>query len=223
MTKKKIFCASLCILLFAMAGCSNYATSNSSNDQSSLISSTQSTTDVSIDSSMPTQSTTEESFESSPIESTAVTSTESSTLFNTEELTDLGHDNMDDTYKLVVKGKKIPIANHIKFNYEDNYAEIPLITLMRELGANVEWQNKTTAKITLGEKEYILDATKGSLTEAGKTFNVLVVAPGSKHGVFYRVVGDEFIVDSDSAKMFLINVIGLKMTIDYDNRIVSIS
>ncbi len=94
---------------------------------------------------------------------------------------------------------------------------------MRELGAKTEWQSKTTVKITFDEKDYFLDTEKGSLVEAGKTFNVLTVAPGSKHGTFYQVVGDEFVIDSDSAELLLVNIMGAKISIDYDERIVNIS
>ena len=130
---------------------------------------------------------------------------------------------MKDTYKLIVKGKEITITNQSKLNYEHHYAELPLIAIMKELGAKVEWQGKTTAKITFDGKDYFLDTAKGSLVEKGSTFNMLVVAPGSKHGVFYRTVGNEFIIDSDSAKMLLVNKLGVKISVDYNDRIVNIS
>ena len=143
-------------------------------------------------------------------------STASSTQNNT------GEDNMNNDCKLIVKGKDITSENYINLNYEKHYAEIPLTAVMKELGAKVEWQSNTTAEITFDGKNYTLDTTKGTLIEEGSSFNVLTVAPGSTHGIFYQVIGDEFIIDSDSAKMLIINIMGAKINIDYNNKIVSI-
>ena len=206
MTKKKIFCILLCFILLSIIGCSETETL-SPIDDGSTVSSTQSASDSHELSS--TQSTTDAS------------TTMSSPEF--EEPNNSGDDNMDATYKLFVNEKEVTVANHIKLNYEHHYAELPLTAIMKELGAKVEWQSKTTAKITLGKKDYLLDTTKGSLIEIGNTHNVLVVAPGSKHGVFYRVVDNEFVIDSDSAKLLLINIMGAKISVDYEHRIVNIN
>ena len=154
---------------------------------------------------------------------TTIASTVSSTRIESEKTTNLGEENIDNTCKLIVKGKEMAATHHIQLNYEYRYAELPLTVIMRELGAKTEWQSKTTVKITFDEKDYFLDTEKGSLVEAGKTFNILTVAPGSKHGTFYQVVGDEFVIDSDSAVLLLVNIMGAKISIDYDERIVNIS
>lgn len=129
---------------------------------------------------------------------------------------------MNNYCTLIVNGKDITAGNYALLNYEYRYAELPLTAVMKELGAKVEWQDKTKAKITFGGKDYILDATQGSLIEQGEAFNVLTLAPGSKHGVFYQVVGNEFVVDSDSAQMLIIHMMGAKINIDYDNKIINI-
>lgn len=203
MTKKKIFCILLCFILLSITGCSETAT-HLPIDDGSEVSSEQSAGKSSEPSS-------NESIE------------DSSTSTQSEKTTNPGDDNMQDTYKLIVNGKEIDVSNHIKLNFEYHYAELPLTAIVKELGAKVEWLSKTTAKITLGEKGYLLDTTKGSLIEIGNTFNVLVVAPGSKHDVFYRVVDNEFVIDSDSAKLLLINIMGANISVDYEHRIVNIN
>lgn len=207
MTKKIYLCVLLCVILLSIVGCAE-TTLPLPIDDGSTVSSTQSVGDSS---------------ELSSTQSTTGTSTTSSTPTQSEKIINSGDDNMDDAYKLIVKGKEIAVANHIKLNYEHHYAELPLTAIMKELGAKVEWQSKTTAKITFDGKYYLLDTTKGSLIEIGNTLNILVVAPGSKHGVFYRVVDNEFIIDSDSAKLLLINIMGAKISVDYDHRIVNIN
>lgn len=221
MINKTFLCVSLCVILFGMAGCSEI-TSPLPVDNGSAVSPMQSVGNVSEFSS--TQMTKGTSMPSSTLtQSTQGTPIPPSTLNQSQKPSNSGDDNMDAAYKLVVKGKEIAVSNHIKLNYEHQYAELPLTAIMKELGARVEWQSKTTAKITFNGKDFILDTTKGSLVEMGKTFNVLVVAPGSKHGTFYRVVNNEFIIDSDSAKLLLINIMGVKISVDYDYRIVNIN
>ncbi len=214
MTNKIFLCILFLYILLSITGCSETATLLPL-DGGSTVSSTQ----LAEDSSEPLSA---DSAEDSSEPLLADSAEDSSTLTQSEEPIDSGEDNMEDTYKLIVNGKRIVVSNYIKLNYVHRYAELPLTAIMKELGAKVEWQSKTTAKITFGEKGYILDTTKGSLIEIGNSFNVLVVAPGSKHDVFYRVVDNEFVIDSDSAKLLLINIMGAKISIDYDHRIVTI-
>lgn len=102
-----------------------------------------------------------------------------------ETTTYVENDKMNNYCTLMVNGNDITAGNHVRLNYEHRYAELPLTVVVKELGAKVEWEDKTKAKITFGGKDYILDTTKGSLVESGSTFNVLMVAPGSNHSVFY--------------------------------------
>jgi hypothetical protein len=220
----------ICGFLFAVAGCTKNTTLTSQENDDSTISSTttQSSNDNVMDSSTPTNSKGDSSTDllGNPTNETSTTassnpidggSTASPTTNNT------GDDkNMDNNCKLIVKGKDITSGNHVSLNYENRYAELPLTVVMKELGAKVEWQGQTTAKITFGGKDYTLDTIKGTLVEVGGTFNVLMVAPGTTHGIFYQVIGEEFIIDSDSAKMLIINMMGAKISIDYDKKIVSI-
>ena len=121
-----------------------------------------------------------------------------------------------------MKDREIATESKIELNYELRYAELPLIAIIKELGAKVEWQSKTIAKATIQERNYFLDTVKGTLVEEGNGFNLLTVAPGSKHGAVYRASGDEFIVDSDTAKLLLVNKMGAKININYEDKIVSI-
>jgi len=123
--------------------------------------------------------------------------------------------------KLIVKGNELD--SQMKFNYEYSYAEIPILAVIKNLGAEVEWQqNKTTAEITFKEKKYILDTEDNTIFEEGKTFNFIVIAPGSKHSIYSYVNDNEFIIDSDSAKLFFTAVMGVNIKTDIKNGIVNI-
>lgn len=129
---------------------------------------------------------------------------------------------MDNECRLIVKGEDITAENYVKLNYDYRYAELPLIAIVRALGAEVEWQNKVTAIIKFEGKDYILDTTKGTLIEVGGSFNMLAVSPGSRHGTHYQVIENEFVIDSDSAKLLINNIMGATIKINFDEKIVEI-
>lgn len=212
----------LLVVLLLLSGCKSG--DNASEPEASCVTEYEYITET-VESSDTTQKETSSNVheESSSMVEPPKTDTVESLITQPEKPTDSGDDNdMDDSCMLIVKGKEIA-DTPIKLNYEYHYAELPLTTIIKELGAKVEWKDKTTAKIKIHEKNYFLDSIKGSLVAEGDTFNILVVAPGSRHGVFYRTVGNEFIIDSDSAILLLMNIMGAKISIDYDNRIVKIT
>lgn len=132
--------------------------------------------------------------------------------------TNRGDDEVNDC-KLMVNGKDITSGNYVKLN--EYYADLPFTEVMEALGAKVEWQNKTTAKITYVGQDYILDTTKCSLIEVGGTFNIISTPPGSTR--HYQVVGDEFILDNVTMKgAFQLMGTSIKININYDDKIVNI-
>lgn len=226
MSKKIFVCLIVSILIFTVSGCGNHSTKSAQSSDGSTLASI---------SSQPTEnasmaSTTQSADNSATVSSTAVSSdhaivgeSKASSTQTPSKTTSSGDDSKLNTEcKLIVNGNDITNGNHIKINYEKRYAELPLTAVVTALGAKVEWQSKTTATISFGGKKYILDTTKNSLVEDGSTFNVLIVAPGSTHGSFFQVVGNEFVVDSDTAKLLLANNMGAKIKTDYDQAIVSI-
>lgn len=125
------------------------------------------------------------------------------------------------TYRLIVNEKEITVTNHVRLNYEYHYAELPIIAILKELGANVEWQSETTANIALNGKGYFLDISKASLVNKGNDFNFLIIPPCSNHGTFYQVADKELIIDSDSARLILMEI-GFTVNINFEDGIVNI-
>ena len=125
--------------------------------------------------------------------------------------------------KLFIRGKNIADRNYVNFNYEYRYAELPLVAILEELGAETNWTGENTVNIYINDKTYILNTEKCTLTEENSAFNLFQVAPGAMHGVISKVVNKEFVIDSDSTRLFINVVLKLKMFIDIDNKIVTIS
>ena len=224
MIKKLFVCLLSVTILCVITGC----TKNPINE-TSTVSPSQSLSEETTASSMPPQSPDDVSTPS-PIQSTESTSTSqptnntstaSPTPTQSESKTNTGDDKMDNNCKLIVKGKDITAGNHVKLNYEKKYAELPLTAVIKELGAKVEWQSKTTAKITFGGKVYILDTTKKSLLADGSTFNLIIPAPGST--LYCQAIDNEFILDSVNLKSVVLMMgTTIMIKIDYEKANVSI-
>ena len=103
-----------------------------------------------------------------------------------------------------------------------NYTELPLTEVMKSLGMDVNWLDKSTARITYNDKKYTLNLTNITLLEDGQNHNLLLPAPGGKR--HYTVLDKELILDSNTIKsvMYLMGI-HLKIDIDQKEQIVTIS
>lgn len=128
---------------------------------------------------------------------------------------------IDNNVKLFVKGNNIASDNYVNFHTDANtcYFELPLTAIIKELGASVGWENKTTATIRFDGKEYILNTEKCSLIAKGGTINILSTPPGgTRH---YKTVDEELIIDNITIRGF-INMMGFNIKADYDKMVVEI-
>lgn len=117
------------------------------------------------------------------------------------------------TGKLFVNGTAIATKSKIRFNCTSE--ELPLLAIMKALGADVQWNNAMTeVKINF---EGLYSTT---LNTKSADFGLLL-PPGTEEGV-RRVEGNEIIMDSDSIYMIL-NAIGATVNIlDRDSLEISI-
>ena len=96
-----------------------------------------------------------------------------------------------------------------------NYAELPLVDIMKRLGMKVDWVDKSTAEITYKDKKYILNLSEVSLVEIGQNFNLLLPPPGGNR--FYTVLEKELILDSNTIQSAMY-LMGIKMNIDINRK-----
>lgn len=130
-------------------------------------------------------------------------------------------ENMNSAYSLIVNDTSILCSGNLLFNYDEHYVELPIIAVVKALGATIEWENDTTASIALHDRLFILDTTNNSLCERNKFRNYIALPPGATHGGCYRLEDNEYFVDSDSLREF-IKQIGAEIEIDYLESIVVI-
>lgn len=100
------------------------------------------------------------------------------------------------------------------------YAEIPFIQFIEKLGADVQWEDNTIAKISYNKNDYQLNLKTIELTKINKDVNLIMPTPGST--LTYHVLDKDIAFDNITTKSIL-RVMGtdLIMTIDKNsNRVI---
>ena len=119
-------------------------------------------------------------------------------------------DVADDTVyysSVVVKGKVLPSDCYFKVNPDEHYAEVPMTSIMRALGAEVNWDGSVFA-VSYNGTEWKYDTKE---MDYG-----LPLAPGTPHGVRNHM-GEELLFDDGTAYRTLKYYFGVVLTIDYEN------
>lgn len=123
-------------------------------------------------------------------------------------------------YKMIVDGNEVDCDGYLVIDEPKHITELPVLTIMKALGADIEWLDEESVLITYDSKEYLLDIPNISLSERGGFGNYIAPPPGSSENC-YKFDGDEFVV-SGIAFAYFLKKINVNMTIDYDNLIVYI-
>ncbi len=114
---------------------------------------------------------------------------------------------------LIVNGKEITESTYVRINYDDRNAELPVLAIFRELGADI----KTVGKIVIikynGEYRW-LDTTQ-------KNFGLLI-PPGTVGGV-RMLTEDDLIIEKDSFRYYFSKSFGgIEIKVDYENGIIKV-
>ena len=120
--------------------------------------------------------------------------------------------------RLYLNSQEIHLKSPIKI-FSKN-ADIPLLTVMQELGASVEWQNSHIAIVTYNANAYFLDLESPLFCRLGdNNLNILYQIDGGASIIYAE--GTELWLDWVTLKHVL-NEIGVAVNIIIDNAIVSI-
>ena len=92
---------------------------------------------------------------------------------------------------------------HVEINRK-KVAHVPIIELLTELGFEVVWKDSSTAVVSILEKEYVISLVEKTilLTDCEGDYNYIMACPGTQY-YFCEVVGNDIIVDDDTANNFL--------------------
>lgn len=119
----------------------------------------------------------------------------------------------EDNCRLVVNGKDISDGLYVKMKAKYNNTEIPLLAVLKELGAQVQWKDTSVVTVQFKDSAFEIDTEK-------EQFGILI-PPGTRQAV-RKVVEKEIIIDSNSVEGFLLYNTGAVISIDYEKAIISI-
>ena len=145
-----------------------------------------------------------------------------STTKRTEKIINQGEENQMTNLCLSVNGKTLKKDDCVVIHKDERFAEIPLIAVLKELGATVVWKNQYVAQITYNDTNYTLCTNENSLIEDGsKKGNLIAPPPGTPHKPVFKVTDNDFVVDTHSLGRFF-KLIGVEISIDYENNTIDI-
>lgn len=117
----------------------------------------------------------------------------------------------DRNCRLFVNGSDITENNYVRIDIQHTSAEIPLLSTMKALGADVVRQDSI---VTIS-----LNGLSGSLNTNSADFGV-PVPPGGQG--FREIINNDLIFDNHSIRILLKNMANAEISIDVDNMIVNI-
>ncbi len=123
--------------------------------------------------------------------------------------------------EIFVDGVNIKKGAFVRINHKERYAEIPLLSVLESLGANISVSKDGTKIIKYQDWKFVLDQKNFSLLPLSekKYHNLIGELVGGPTYEYYKITDGEFIVDTASIKPFL-HKLNLRIKIDYDSNIV---
>lgn len=115
--------------------------------------------------------------------------------------------------KLIVNGKDITDKVYVMIDSKTESDEVPFTSIVKELGATVEWKNENVVSIEYDGIVVDIDTSKEWFGEP---------CPPGTPKCTRRVVNGELIFDSDSIRGYLKNWFNASITVDYDQAIITV-
>jgi len=131
-----------------------------------------------------------------------------------------GEDNLKSNCKLIVLQNDISSKSYVFIDADKNRAELPLIEIIKEIGAQINWQDEMIANIVYDNKKYVLYTNLNSMYEEGNERNLIAPPPGTQNACF-KFVQDQYIVGSSSIR-YLMEKWGFNINIDFEQFIITI-
>jgi len=125
-------------------------------------------------------------------------------------------------YKLIVDGEVILTEDVVYMHLEERYVELPFLAILNKLGATINWENQTTARIELNDRIFILNAERQSLYEEGVPIDWLSPPPGGGFKTYASLFDYEYVIDNYRSVRFIEHICSRKITIDYKSSTVVI-
>lgn len=122
--------------------------------------------------------------------------------------------------KVLVDNQKISSVG-VRINNEKKYAELPVVRICEELGAQIKWDDEC-AFITFGKETYELDIVNFTLYKEGSNVDLLTPPVGGAIWTYYRSDDNELFVDSITLSYFFYKI-GVMAIVDAETNTVNIN
>ena len=116
--------------------------------------------------------------------------------------------------KLLVNGKDITNGKNVKINYEYQNTELPLLAILKELGADVQWEDNSRVIVTFEKIKVDIDTTKDDFG--------IPIPPGTSNAIRY-IINNELQIDGTSVQGLLLNIFRTTINVDYEAGIIYIN
>ena len=125
--------------------------------------------------------------------------------------------DVTNNYTLLIFGEEVQMNIPLSINVEDEYAELPLITIIKKAGGTVDWVSDSNVKIVLDGKKYVLYPQINSLYEekSPDNFHVFVFPSGTTYGSCEYVVGDNVL-------SYFLYTHGIRAEVNFQTSVVSV-
>lgn len=127
--------------------------------------------------------------------------------------------NYSNDCTLIVNGHIVEHNNLLFYNEENDFFVVPILTIVRALGGNTKWYNKSLVIIELNQEQFVLNPAKNKLIHIGSNFssgNLIVLPGGASNGTQYNIIGKEFVLN-DSCTRWFFRIVGVTVCIDRTN------
>ena len=128
-------------------------------------------------------------------------------------------EKIDEPPKLIVNGKNV-FSESLRINREKKYAELPIVKICEELGAEIKWNNNI-AIISFDKDVYILNIDEFTLQQFGMNNNLLERPVGGMTWPYFKSYENELVVDSSTLLSFFYKI-GVYANVDAESNTVSV-
>ena len=136
-------------------------------------------------------------------------------------------ENENNGYAVIVYGKDISSNCYVKENSDENFVELSIFPILKEMGGVIEWKSSTEVEITFGEnlynRKYTLDVENHTLFREGRYFDYFAPIPGGTHGNIHYLTDCEYIVDNDLFRILLVYDLNSYLSVDMDEKTITVT
>ena len=110
------------------------------------------------------------------------------------------------TPRIFVDDIELPLDYNVKINFDEHYAEIPLLAILKNMGVKITNHKNNQYLLKKDDKKFVLDTENNTLTKKGTNSNCFSLISGGKIWDYYKATDNEYYVSSQVALPLIIDL-----------------